>query len=132
MAELSDDQLNDLRADLAISDLEVVWTDTELHRLYTRGGSDYNTTLWLALRQLRMAAARENDYTAGQTSERRSQIFTQLGVMMDDVWTTISASQQIAIAGLRAVPPILRDVPYTEEDPDLRGRLWRDWRYGAH
>jgi hypothetical protein len=131
MAELTEDQLNDLRADLAITDTEAVWTDDELHRLYTRGGSDYNMTLWLALRQLYIASLRENDYTAGQTSEKRSQITANLKDALDTVWTTISRTNQIRFAGLRSVPPIARDIPTTEEDPDLRGRLWRDRRYGV-
>jgi hypothetical protein len=78
MAELSSDQLGDIQGDLGIADDEAVFTDAELHRLYTRADSSYDLAVVYALDQLLMDAAKFNDYKAGSSSESKSQVFKHL------------------------------------------------------
>ena len=80
-------QLADIQADLGISDDEAVFTDDELDRLYDRADSSYELTVALAVRQLLMTAAKRNDYTAGMSTEKKSQVFAQLKQMYE-VWMT--------------------------------------------
>lgn len=77
-------QLTDMRRDLGIGDDGAVFTDPELNRLYERAGGtadDYPLAVAMALRQLMVDAAKLNDYTAGSSSEKKSQVFAQLKLM---------------------------------------------------
>jgi hypothetical protein len=109
MAELNADQLTDIRADLG--DDGTVFTDDELHRLYTRAGGDYNKAVVLALRQILMNAAKLSDYRIAQSAESRSQVYKQLREQLA-YWEEVARNtQQIRVVGLRAVPPRAKDVP---------------------
>lgn len=83
MATLSAAQLGDIQADLGIGQDGAVFTDAELSRLYTRAESDYDLTVVYALEQLMVDAAKLNDYTAGSSSEKKSQVFAQLKAMRE-------------------------------------------------
>ena len=126
MATLTSDQLTDLQADLALSTNQAVFTDLALNRLYTRAAGDYETTLWLGLRQLYSAALGENDYTAGQTSEKRSQIAKNLKDALDAQWVIVSRANQVRIVGMREVPPIEKELPYGYQHPDVKNRRHND------
>jgi len=106
MASLSSDQLTDLQADIGITTDESVFTDAELNRLYTRADSDYNTAVYLALRQLMANAVKFHDYTAGQTSVKKSQIFDHLKEQVD-FWQKESrtTANQVRIVGSNRIPP---------------------------
>jgi hypothetical protein len=80
---LTADQLADMQADLGIAADEAVFTDDQLNRLYARADSDYETAVCYALDQLMMNAARFNDYTAGASTEKKSQVFAQLKAMRE-------------------------------------------------
>lgn len=137
MADLTSDQLRDLQADLAILSDQQVFTDAELNRLYARASEDYDGAMYLAIRQLWFASLAENDYTAGQTSEKRSQISLGLERAMNDQWAKISHSNQVALVGLRSSPRTDRDLPAGHEHPDIkntrfnRAYWWRDPFRGA-
>jgi len=75
---LSSDQLGDIQGDLGISNDEAVFTDAELNRLYARADSDYETAVVFGFDQLLADAAKFNDYTAGQSQEKKSQVFANL------------------------------------------------------
>ena len=75
---LTSDQITDMRRDLGIGDDGTVFTDVELDRLYTRADSSYAKAMYYAVRQLLMDAAKLNDYTAGSSTEKKSQVFAQL------------------------------------------------------
>lgn len=83
---LTAEQLADFQADVGIAADQAVFTDAELSRLYVRAGSDYNTAVALAIRQLMADAAKLNNYTAGASSERKSQVFDHLKAMYE-VWS---------------------------------------------
>lgn len=113
MASLTSTQRTDLQADLGISSDEAVFTNTELDRLYTRAGSDYNKTVVLAVRQLLMNAAKFNDYTAGDTQEKKSQVFKNLKQMYDMWSEEADDDPEVKIVGMVSVPPKNKDKPST-------------------
>lgn len=116
---LSSDELTDLRADLAAN--SSVFSDAELQRLYTRAGS-YNGAALLALRQLLANATKFSDFTAGQTSERRSQVFEQLYKMLGEWKEIVAAGNQVRITGLRLVPTPWGETPHGEAPVDDKQR----------
>jgi hypothetical protein len=69
-------QITDFREDIA--DTNSAFSDAQLQRLYNRADGDYQKAVVLALRQLWMNAAKFNDYTAGESVERKNQIFDNL------------------------------------------------------
>jgi len=105
-------QRADIQADLGIDSGETVFTNDELDRLYTRADSDYNGAVYLAWRQLMADAAKFNDYTAGQTEEKKSQIFEHIKAMVD-FWKDEArvATNQVRIVGALEVPPRWKDKP---------------------
>ena len=98
MATLTATQLADIQADLGIGSDAAVFTDAELNRLYTRAFSSYELAAALAIRQLMINAARFNDYTAGLTAEKKSQVFTQLKEMYE-FWLTEAGGLAPLVAG---------------------------------
>ncbi len=119
MVTLTAEQRADLQADIGIADDESVFTNDELDRLYTRAGEDYNLTVVFALRQLLVSAARLTDYTAGQSSEKLSQVREGLKTALDYYENKVSsAGNQVLIKAMRAVPPIYKEVPANHEHPE--------------
>jgi len=113
MADLSATQQSDIRADLAIDDAnQDVFTDAQFNRLFVRAGEIYNETVGMALWQLLIDSAKFNDYTAGQTRERKAQIHSNL----KDAYKTwrkdnVASATQLKIVGMTAVPPRVKDKP---------------------
>lgn len=111
---LTTDQLNDLRADLGDSGSPPAFSDIELQRLFARTGEDYNATVVLALDQLLMNASKLNDYTAGQTVEKKSQVFAHL-TEIRKIWASrVEAARskpQVRITRFREEPPVAREKP---------------------
>lgn len=117
---LTIEQLSDLRADLGDTSATPAFADAELERLYVRSGEDYASTVLFAIDQLLMNAAKLNDYTAGQTQERKSQVFANLQKMRE-IWAVRApasasggTSRQVRVFGLRTQPKPKREAPYTE------------------
>ena len=112
MASLTSTQRADMQADLGIGTGEAVFTNDELDRLYTRADSDYNEAVYLAWRQLMADAAKFNDYTAGQTQEKKSQVYDHVKDMVA-FWKSESttATNQVRILGLNEIPPRWKDEP---------------------
>lgn len=120
---LTTTQLSDLQADLSIDATKAVFTDAELERLFVRAGEDYDGTLVLAWRQLLASANRFNDYTAGQTSEKKSQVRAHIKDTLEYYEDRVLRSgNQVAIVGLRRVPPVYKEVPDGEQQPDVKNR----------
>lgn len=79
-------QLSDFRADIGDTGSSPAFTDDELQRLYTRADDDEALARVYAIRQLIAHAAKFSDYTVGQTSERKSQIFDHLVTRLLPLW----------------------------------------------
>lgn len=81
---LTAEEISDIRADIGDTGASPAFSDPEIQRAYDRcvNAADQNTresaTRGLLVRQLMANAAKLNDYSAGATSEKRSQIFAQL------------------------------------------------------
>jgi hypothetical protein len=122
MMVLTADQLADLQGDLGITNDQAVFTDAELNRLFARTDSDYNTTVYLAYRQLLGDAAKFFNYTVGQTRIEREAVFDHL-LKMVEFWKAESRTNanQLAIVGLNEIPPRIKDNP---ESPVHRIRHW--------
>lgn len=111
MAELTATQRADLQGDLDIGSAEAIFTNDELDRLYTRADEDYDATVVLAIRQLLMHAAKFADYTAGQTSEKKAQVFEHLGRLLAYYEKKADSATQVQIVGATSVPPRTRERP---------------------
>ena len=109
MAELSAAQLLDIRADLG--DDGTVFTDAELHRLYTRANSDYNTSVAMGVRQLLINASKMHDYSIAHSSESKGQIFKNLQDMLKYWDEKAETRQQVKMVGMSPVPPRIKDTP---------------------
>lgn len=82
---LSADQLTDLQGDLDLLDDESVFTDEQLNRYFTRAEGDYAVTKVLAGRRLLASLAKKYNYTVGQTSHQKQQLFAN-GEKLLDRW----------------------------------------------
>jgi hypothetical protein len=107
-------QRTDLQQDLGITASQAVFTDAQLDRLYERAGSVYELTVCLALDQLLMDAAKLNDYTAGASSEKKSQVFAQLQAMRK-VWGLRASAVGAAGMGYGSLSGGVIDLDFMEE-----------------
>lgn len=122
---LSTAQLYDMYDDLGIGNVEGVFTDTELQRLYTRAGSDYNLAVYYAFRQLLAQANKFHNYTAGMTRVERKQVRDHIKDSME-LWKSEArtTANQVRIVGLRQIPPRYKDAPLDVREP--QGDGWYD------
>ena len=111
MADLTATELADLRADIGDEGSTPAFSDAELQRLYDRVDNDYDSTVVLAIRQLMVNAAKFADYTAGESSVKKHQIFDNLKKTYELLTGEIASGDQVLIAGSRAVPYKSREEP---------------------
>lgn len=131
MATLTAEQQTRIRRKLDIADgSQTPFTDAQFDDMYTEAGGDFDTALVLALRDLLMVASKFNDYTVGQTSEKKAQIFDHLTKMLsyyEDV--VVGGKQQVSVVAVRVVPYRPHAKPYNADD--FLTRLNRR-RYGGY
>jgi hypothetical protein len=97
---LSNDQLSDFRAD--IGDVNNAFSDAEIQRLYVRAGENYDEALVLGIDQLVSNAVKFSDYTSGESSDKRSQVFDHLMTLRTLFKSRASlAKPQVRIAGMK-------------------------------
>ena len=120
MADMTADQLSDFRLD--IGDPGSVFTDDEIQRLWARAGEaledadderQYALTMYYGCRQLLASAVKFVDYTVGQTTEKKEQVFKHLEKMRD-YWgkEAQKARGSVVIVATHLTPPSNRDTPY--------------------
>lgn len=80
---LTAEELQDFRDDIA--DVNGVFSDVEIQRLYTRAGESYNKAVVRAIDQLIANSAKLSDYTQNQSQEKRSQVFDHL-LKLRSIW----------------------------------------------
>lgn len=107
---LSATELSRLRRKLGDSG-GTVFSDAELNDIYDEAGDDFDRTLQIAFEEIMYDAAKFNDYTAGQTSERKSQVFEHLNKIVARLETQRTNKQQVRIVGARSIPPRVKDAP---------------------
>lgn len=112
---LSAAQTTDMLADLAAGDIDDVFSQVELDRLYERAGSDYNLAVYYGWRQIYAESSKWVDYAVAQTKVSRSQAATQiekaLKLWADESRTT---ANQLVSAGLRGIPTKHKPQPADE------------------
>lgn len=122
-------QLSDLRFDLA--DIESAFSDVELNRCWARlsGARDdrsrFEATKGLAIRSLLHDAAKFNDYTAGQTDEKKSQVFEHYLKLFNSMYAAVvqdalGGSGQVARGSWRMQPHQERTAPDEVQPPYVR------------
>ena len=87
------------------------FSDTDLDNLYDLADSNFFLAVSYAYRELAGGGARFNDYVAGQSQEKKSQIFAQLKKLADFYLEWAFADRQVQTTRLQSVPPRLRAVP---------------------
>ena len=101
MSELTPLLLDDMQADLDIGTAQTVFTDDELHRLYTRAivnFSDldaYLVAVALGWQQMIASASKRARYTQGVSREDLDRVYDQMEKRLDD------ARQQAGLGGGR-------------------------------
>jgi hypothetical protein len=111
-----------MQGDLGISDDQTVFTDEELQRLYERASESYPTAVYYAFRQLLADAAKLHDYSLVQTKLSKKQVFDHIKAMVE-FWQSEarSAGNQVAIVGIRQIPPRWKDAPSDKKLPKRSG-----------
>lgn len=82
---MTTDQITDFRAD--INDAAgAVWSETEINRLYTRAGENYNGALVYAIDQLLMEKSDKwVNYTQNMSKEEREKVWSHM-MDMRKIW----------------------------------------------
>lgn len=114
--------LKDLQGDLGIDASQTVFTDAELERLYTRANSNQDLAVYYGFRQLLASANKFFDYTAGLTTEKRSQVRAQLKESCE-MW--LEEVNQVASLGAVGVPTQNKSKPWSKANN--RGREEQLW-----
>jgi|GEM_PF-2140718 len=124
MATLTETQLASLRRKVGDS-AGTVWTEEELNAIYTEAGSDLNEAIAICYEELMANAVKFADYTQNESSEKRSQIFSNLGKMAT-YYRGLSSQSQVSarIVGMKQRPPHNKRKP---GDSYRRKSLPNDW-----
>ncbi len=94
-----------------------VFSDDELNALYTNAISNFFLMIAYVFRVLLTNAAKFDDYVAGQTQEKKSQIFAQLKELAGLYQQWANAAKQFQFASMVPEPPRARAVPWTVGSP---------------
>jgi len=133
MTTLTENQLARIRADIGDTSATPAFIDFEVQDAYDRTESvtderiRQSATRGILIRQLIASAAKLNDYTAGATSEKRSQVFSQLQAMYKMYAPAVEVVEGVGVkpivkAGIRSFPREGRAYPsdWTHDDADPR------------
>lgn len=127
MAELTGDQLTDMRGFLGIGPAPAVFTDAELQRLFVLSSENFNGAVYLAWLQVLSGAVNWIDYRVAQTHVDREAAWQHVLAMVKQ-WGTMPgvAPNQMKIVGMNPVPPHIKPVPADEYPryPYYRGRRY--------
>ncbi len=111
------------------------FTDTELNLLYTDAGADnFALAIALGFDVLVAGGAKFNDFTAGQTSEKKSQITEHLKERAEFWHQWANNDRQVQTTRMIPVPPAVRAVPVSAGTPATSLRYgpngYPPWRRG--
>lgn len=98
---LTSEQITLLRMEIGDTD-GVTFSDEELQAIHAAAGASWDGTLYAVYRILTANAAKLHDYTAGETEEKRSQVFSHL-LMLRDRYAKAAASADKAANTVRLV-----------------------------
>jgi hypothetical protein len=101
------------------------FSDPELDEIWVEAGESMSKAIFLCLEEITIDAARFNDYTQNETTEKRSQVFDHLMSKLLPYWKakaeeeTNSTATVSRIVGTRVVPRRAVERPYTDPGSDL-------------
>lgn len=95
----------------------IAFSDAELDALYADAALNFFLAIAYGFRVLMSNAAKFDDYVAGQTQEKKAQIFSHLKDMEAMYQQWAFAGQQVQFTSLKGVPPRLTAVPQTSGAP---------------
>lgn len=93
------------------------FSDAELSSFYDLANQNFFLGICYAFRALMADFARLNDYVAGQTQEKKNQVFLHLKDMQDMYQIWAMADRQVQISRLTQVPPRVRAYPFNTGVP---------------
>ena len=88
-----------------------LWWDSDLDDIWTECGESRAAVIVDCLEELLANAAKFNDYTIGQTSEKKQQVFENLQRMVAYWEKEVRSGVQYKMVGLAAVPERSKDAP---------------------
>lgn len=95
----------------------VAFSDEELNANYDLANGNFYLGIAYGFDQLAAPGAKFNDYTAGQTSEKKSQIFDHLIERAAFFHQWANASDQVLFASMVLEPPRVQAIPWTQGIP---------------
>lgn len=110
-----------------------MFTDDELNGNYDFASGSFFMGLYYSVVQLLGDAAKMDDITIGQTSERRSQIVANLEGQADRFFRMAQGTKQLGIVGMQPEPPRERAEPWVTGSVNSvsRGRWSKAWWRGG-
>jgi hypothetical protein len=111
MTDLTTAQKNQLRRRVGDSGATQAFSDPELQDAFDEAEEDLTAATVILLEWLVADAVKFNDYTAGQTSEKKSQVYDHLVKNLAHWQQKGQSAVQIRILGMRSVPPPSREKP---------------------
>lgn len=90
------------------------FSDDELNDNYELASNNFFRAVSYAYRQLQGNAAKFSDYTAGQTSEHKEQVYQHLSDLAQHFEQWSQAQNQAQIVGMKGVPPRNKARPFTQ------------------
>lgn len=88
-----------------------LFSDSDLDTIWTDAGESRMKAVVECLQELMVNAAKFNDYTLGQTSEKKQQIFQNLQMMVAYWQEQVGSAAQYKMVGLNAIPTRDKDAP---------------------
>lgn len=111
MATLTTTELVSLRRKVG-DPAGTVWDADELNAIYTEAGGNFNEAIAICYEELMGNAAKFTDYTQNESSEKRSQIFSNLARLANYYrGLSVSSGNQVRVVGLKQRPPRRKQKP---------------------
>lgn len=111
MAAITADDRNYIRRKVGDTGATLLFSDSDLADIWTDAGEDRQQAILECLQELMINAAKFNDYTIGQTSEKKQQVFENLQRMVAYWEKEVRSGVQYKMVGLAAVPERSKDAP---------------------
>lgn len=119
------EQIARFRRKIADQKVPPTFPEPELQDIWDEAGGDLNKACLIAFEELAANAAKFTDYTANESSQKKSQIFDHLTKVMIPMYQEkVRKPNQVRIVGTAIVPTRRASRPYTDPNPDNTWPLW--------
>jgi hypothetical protein len=100
------------------------FTDPELQDIWDEAGGDLTKATLIAFEELWANAVRFADYTANESSVKKSQIFNNIEKMLKRLDGKVTRRNPVRIVGTEIVPNRNAERPSTDSDDEFHRGLW--------